>query len=288
VLREALAAAGHRILGAIRRTDAVTTPSRHLGLIPAAERHAQAAAAIDGMAALIAGSCDLDALLAVAAQAPPLAVPAWDPAQVLTATSDPARAATGGPGPRARPATAPARPVVAVAGGPAFTFGYTEQAELLSAAGAEVAVFDPLRDEHLPARTSGLIIGGGFPELHAPVAAECAGLLYLARALDGHPMCGVLGVDAAMTPRLTLGYRQARAMAGSPVARAGDQVRGHEFHRTAAPAGPCPAWRLDTGEVEGHVTGSVIASYLHTHWAGHPASAARFTAAAAAAAEVAR
>jgi cobyrinic acid a,c-diamide synthase len=49
---------------------------------------------------------------------------------------------------------------------------------------------------------------------------------------------------------------------------------------TGAPAtGAGPAWRLTSGALEGHVAGSVAASYLHTHWAGHPAAAARFTAA---------
>jgi cobyrinic acid a,c-diamide synthase len=84
-----------------------------------------------------------------------------------------------------------------------------------------------------------------------------------------------------MTPKLTLGYRRAVAAAGSVLAQAGDVVHGHEFHRTAADpaAGRQPAWRLATGTYEGHVNRNVIASYLHTHWAGHPAAAARFTAA---------
>jgi len=272
------------VYGAIRRTEGIITPSRHLGLIPAAERAAVAGQAIDRMGALIAGSCDLDALLALAGRAPALPGPSsWDPPQT--------------PPDSARPA-----PVVAVAGGAAFTFGYTEQAELLEAAGAQVAAFDPLRDEDLPAGTAGLILGGGFPEVHAaelsanerlrgrvaalagrgaPVAAECAGLLYLARTLDDRPMCGVLDVRAAMTPKLTLRYRHAVAVTDSVLARAGDVVRGHEFHRTAADpaAGAQPAWRFGPGTVEGHVAGSVVASYLHTHWAGHPAAAARFTAA---------
>jgi cobyrinic acid a,c-diamide synthase len=165
-----------------------------------------------------------------------------------------------------------------------------------------VALFDPLHDEDLPEGTGGLILGGGFPEVHAaelsanerlrsrvatlarsgaPVAAECAGLLYLARTLDGRPMCGVLDVQATMTAKLTLGYRNATAMTDSALARAGDWVRGHEFHRTAAlPAsGARPAWRFASGELEGHVAGSSVASYLHTHWAGYPAAAARFAAA---------
>ncbi len=289
LLREALASSGLPVYGAIRRTEEIVTPSRHLGLIPAAEREAVAGQAIDRMGALIAASCDLDALLVLAGRAPALKDLPWEP--------------LGGPD------SIRGAPVVAVAGGPAFTFGYTEQTELLEAAGSRVARFDPLRDEDLPAGTAGLILGGGFPEVHAaalsanerlrgrvaalarrgaPVAAECAGLLYLARTLDERPMCGILDVRATMTPKLTLGYRQAVAVTDSVLARAGDVVRGHEFHRTATvPAhGDRPAWRFGSGQLEGHVTGSGVASYLHTHWAGHPAAAARFTAACGIAAEV--
>ncbi len=287
LLREALTETGLPVYGTIRRTEPIATPSRHLGLIPAAEREVAAEAAIDRMGALIAASCDLDALLALARRAPAVTGRPWEP----PATPD---------------ATRPA-PVVAVAVGPAFTFGYTEQTELLEAAGSQVARFDPLRDEDLPAGTAGLILGGGFPEMHAaalsanerlrgrvaalasrgaPVAAECAGLLYLARTLDERPMCGVLDVRATMTPKLTLGYRHAVAVTDSVLARAGDVVRGHEFHRTVTvptqdARGDRPAWRFGSGELEGHVTGtgSGVASYLHTHWAGYPAAAARFTAA---------
>jgi cobyrinic acid a,c-diamide synthase len=102
----------------------------------------------------------------------------------------------------------------------------------------------------------------------APVAAECAGLLYLGRELDGLPMCGVLPLRARMTGRLTLGYRQADGL-GWPLA--GREVRGHEFHRTAVDpgAGPSPAYCLG-GRPEGFVAGRVHASYLHLHWAGVP------------------
>ncbi len=302
LLRDALAACGAAVYGSIRRTDGIATPSRHLGLIPAAERAAVADQAVTQMGDLIARSCDLDALLALAGSAPDLPGPRWDPAVTLTPFAPVQVPPSAGPAPGA-----PGAPVTAVAGGAAFTFGYTEQCELLEAAGSQVVSFDPLRDENLPEGTSGLILGGGFPEVHAaglsanerlrarvaglarrgaPIAAECAGLLYLARTLDGRPMCGVLDVEATMTPKLTLGYRDAVAMTDSVLARTGDRVRGHEFHRTATspPSGARPAWRFSSGELEGHVTGSGVASYLHTHWAGHPAAASRFAAACRAAA----
>ena len=292
LLRGGLAAAGIDVYGAIRRAAEIAAPSRHLGLVPAAERSAAAADAMARLAALIKESCDLPGLLALARAAPPLPGKAWDPAAALIQSA--ARA----------PRDPQARPVVAIAGGPAFTFSYTEHAELLTAAGLDVVPFDPLRDEHLPGGTAGVILGGGFPEMHAadlsaneplrqevaaaaargaPVAAECAGLLYLARSLDGQPMCGVLPIEAAMTGRLTLGYRQARAEADSVLAVAGDVVRAHEFHRTAASPdhGVPAAWQVPPGDRrEGHVTGTVHASYLHAHWAGYPQAAARFAAAA--------
>jgi cobyrinic acid a,c-diamide synthase len=113
------------------------------------------------------------------------------------------------------------------------------------------------------------------------VAAECAGLLYLARELDDLPMCGVLDATARMSERLTLGYREAVAVSDSALAVAGTRVRGHEFHRTVIEpgAGAAPAWGLTKPErrVEGFVkAGRVHASYLHVHWAAEPSLARRF------------
>ncbi|MEV4130354.1 cobyrinate a,c-diamide synthase [Nocardia sp. NPDC049707] len=197
-------------------------------------------------------------------------------------------------------------PVIAMAGGPAFTFGYAEHRELLAAAGARVVVFDPMRDE-LPTGTAGLVLPGGFPEEHAaalaandrllaqvaeqaraglPVHAECAGLLYLTRSLDGHPMAGVVDATAEFGPRLTLGYRDAVALADSVLWRAGERVRGHEFHRTrlvtTGTETPAWGWRLAGERIcEGALRHRVHASYLHTHPAGNPSATSRFVAAAA-------
>nr|WP_203602055.1 cobyrinate a,c-diamide synthase [Streptomyces sp. SID9727] len=288
LLREALEESGVPVLGVLRRVEGVAVPSRHLGLVPVAERGAEAVAAVAAMAGQVAAGCDLEGLLALARSAPALSGGEWS-------ADGAARGAAEGPG------GVEVKPLVAVAGGAAFTFSYAENTELLAAAGADVVTFDPLRHEALPPGTRGVVIGGGFPEVYAPelsanealrkavaelalsgapVAAECAGLLYLARSLDGLPMCGVLDADARMTKRLTLGYRDAVALTDNVLAPAGARMRGHEFHRTVIEpgAGDEPAWGMHRPErrVEGFVRGNVHASYLHTHWAASPGAATRF------------
>ncbi|NUP21101.1 MAG: cobyrinate a,c-diamide synthase [Streptomyces sp.] len=336
LLREALESAGVPVLGVLRRVAQVDTPSRHLGLVPVAERGAAAVEAVGAMAEQVRAGCDLEGLLALARGAGALSCAAWDAAEVLGSSPPPPlpvpNLGAAAPRPPLRPEgprpqtpdglkdtkqtpdglkdtahtpdglrDAYRRVRVAVAGGPAFTFSYAEHVELLTAAGAEVVTFDPLRDERLPDGADGLVIGGGFPEVYvselsaneplrkavaalvaagAPVAAECAGLLYLCRELDGLPMCGVLDATARMSERLTLGYRDAVAVSDSVLAVAGTRMRGHEFHRTVVEpgSGEAPAWgmRSPRRRVEGFVQQGVHASYLHTHWAAQPGVAHRF------------
>ena len=46
-----------------------------------------------------------------------------------------------------------------------------------------------------------------------------------------HPMVGLLGhVTSYAKRKMNLGYRQARLAADTPLGRAGQSVRGHEFH----------------------------------------------------------
>jgi cobyrinic acid a,c-diamide synthase len=273
MLREALAPLGIPVLGVLRRDEAVRTPDRHLGLVPAAERRKEARESIDALGTLVARSLDLDAVMRLASSAGSLSTQPWSP-----------EAPEEGRTPGVR---------VAVAAGPSFSFLYEENVELMKGAGAEVIPFDPTSDEDLPDGTEALYLGGGFPETYAdalsanepmkeriarfagedrPVIAECGGLLYLARELDGRPMCGVLDASARMTDRLTLGYREARATHDSPLTGENASVRGHEFHYSAVEpgVGEKPAWDLAGRGPEGFVSGGVHASYLHTHWAATP------------------
>src|ERR1022692_3747144 len=151
LLRDALAGIGMPVLGAIRRTDKVPTPSRPLGLVPAAERLASAERTVAQLGALISACCDLGALMSLATTAPPLTAPRWDPAVAIFHDPE-GSGALGDANPSGSWKDPP--PVIAVASGPAFTFGYAEQAELLTAAGARVAPFDPLTDEALPDGTA--------------------------------------------------------------------------------------------------------------------------------------
>ncbi|WP_238332601.1 cobyrinate a,c-diamide synthase [Kribbella jejuensis] len=281
-VRAGVAPTGVPVLGVLRRDPRLTVPSRHLGLVPANEQRTQAEDAVAAAAELVRQGVDLEAVAAAAKSASPAEATPWNAIAEITRQG-------------------PARPVVAVAGGPVFSFQYAETVELLAAAGAEVVPFDPLADK-LPAATAGLFLGGGFPELHAeglsanvvlreqvasavadgvPVVAECAGLLYLCRELDGHSMTGVIPATARMTSRLTLGYRTAVAATSSMFFDEGRRVRGHEFHRTAVEFDEDvqPAWHLPGG-VEGVVLPNVHASYLHLHWTSMPDVPARFVAAA--------
>jgi cobyrinic acid a,c-diamide synthase len=286
-VRRSLERTGLPVLGVLPRDERLATPSRHLGLVPAAERDGAVRMVAD-LGEQVARHLDLVAISELARSAPGLPGQPWQPTREVRA-----------------PASATPRPVIAVAGGRAFTFRYPETEELLWAAGCDVVRFDPLTDRTLPAGTRGVYLGGGFPEAYVgelaanrsllddlrtavaagiPTVAECAGLLYLARSLDGAPMAGVLPTTAAMSTRLTLRYPEATAVTDSLLTRAGETVTAHEFHRTvttpeAGPdevdAGLGAAWEVD-GSRTGYTTSSLHASYLHLHWAGHPQLAQRF------------
>ena len=277
-VRSAMDATGIEVLGVLPRDAGLAVPSRHLGLVPAAERD-DAEEALSRLSEQVAEHVDLSRVLAAAHAAPSLPGEPWRPEAEVRAGSD-------------------RRPVVAVAGGRAFTFRYAETEELLRAAGCEPVIFDPMHDERLPDGTAGIYLGGGFPEVHAvdlaanetlrsvvaaavragvPTVAECAGLLYLCRTVDGKPMVAALDATGAMTPQLVLGYRQAVADHDHLLGPAGTRVTGHEFHRTAVTFDGVeqPGWLID-GVSSGVGRPSLHASYLHTHWAGYPQLAQSF------------
>jgi cobyrinic acid a,c-diamide synthase len=289
------------VLGTIGRDPDLAVPSRHLGLVPAAERD-EARHALDALADRIAELVDLDAVLALARSAPALDAEPWEPGAALDA-SGVSRLVASAPrtstaGTSITGTTTTDAPGVAMAGGRAFTFRYAETEELLRAAGCAVVGFDPMVDQRLPDGTAGIYLGGGFPEVHAreltdnvvlrrelaaaladgvPTVAECAGLLYLCEALDSSPMVGAIAAEAAMTERLTLRYPTMTAATDNLLTRAGETVTAHEFHRTQVTPSTNgrAAWTV-AGHDVGFASDTLHASYLHTHWAGHPQLARRF------------
>lgn len=275
LLREALETTGIPVLGALPRDDALVWRDRHLGLVPVAEEPSAVARSLDRLAEVVARHVDLAAVAAVASsarrvQAGPVPLPA--------------------PGPPLR---------LAVATGRAFSFTYTDALEAFEAAGAEIVALDPLSDPEVPAGADGLLIGGGFPEVHAgalsanrpflddlrarvlgglPIWAECGGLLLLCERLDGVPLAGVVPAEARMTTGLTLGYRRATTAAPTPLGPPGTVLTGHEFHySTLEPPGEALRLSSRWGErLEGWATPTMLATYLHHHPGGDPSAVAAF------------
>ncbi|WP_102127209.1 cobyrinate a,c-diamide synthase [Deinococcus planocerae] len=272
----ALTQIGLPVLGFVARDEALHLPARHLGLLSAEQ-----ASWDEGDALRAAANLRVDALLE-AAQAPALPVP-----------------------PPPVPA-APRRAVIAYAHDEAFHFYYPDALDALREAGARLVPFSPLRDAGLPPGVGGVLLGGGYPEAHAaglaanvslraalrdfaaggrPVIGECGGLMYLAETLEDaggqvFEMCGVTPYRTRMAPRLTLGYRDATTLVPSPLAPAGQALRGHEFHHsvlTHPPTRPAYAWTDGAGQrvEEGYAHGNVLASYLHLHHGADEALARR-------------
>jgi cobyrinic acid a,c-diamide synthase len=275
LLREALLPLGVPVLGALHRDDSFTWRDRHLGLIPVIEASTETSRSIERLAGAIRVSLDLDAIVQVARSAP-----VWQ----VEAPSRPRRVGN-------------AR--VAIAAGRAFSFVYQDNLEALEAAGAELLPFDPRDDSSLPEGSTALYAGGGFPEVFVAglsdnrplqqdlrakaeqglvIWAECGGLLWLSRSLDGHPLTALIPADGTMTERLTLGYRTAELQVDSPLGATGDHLRGHEFHYSSlSPNGSALTLRSRVGESSaGFATPRLFASYLHLHLGNDPRRAERF------------
>ncbi|HMC41519.1 MAG TPA: cobyrinate a,c-diamide synthase [Acidimicrobiales bacterium] len=275
MLREALAPLDVPILGVLRRDDRLAWRDRHLGLVPVVEQEGVVRDSLERLASIVSGACDLDRVLALAGEARPRTVSPLPPAAHV------------------------ARVRVAVAQGPAFSFVYPDNGERLEEAGAELVPFDPLEDAALPPGVSALYAGGGFPEVYAEglsanrgllgdlrariagglaAWAECGGLLWLARSLDGRALAGVVDATATMTDRLTLGYRRARVLRQCPLGAPGTELRGHEFHySTVTPEGDALALESRFGRgTAGFAGPTLLASYLHLHLASRPDLAEAF------------
>lgn len=96
-------------------------------------------------------------------------------------------------------------------------------------------------------------------------------------------MVGIFPTTAVMGSRLTLGYRQLTALQDSSLFTAGDQIWGHEFHRSTLTDAPTePLYELQgyesklTFAPEGWQRYQVQAAYTHLHFGANPNLARRF------------
>lgn len=262
-------------VGFLPELPACTLESRHLGLVTAGEVEGLREK-LDILARQAEETVELDRLLELAASAPPVA---WEP--VVLPRLEPVR--------------------IAVARDRAFCFYYEDSLEALAEIGAELVPFSPLEDAALPAHVQGLYLGGGYPELYArqlsgnvsmrrsvraalegglPCIAECGGFMYLTEGIGEADMAGVLPGRCFDAGRLTrFGYVTLRAKKDSLLCRAGETIRGHEFHHWDA---RCPGGDFWAEKPSGRgwdcavATDRLYAGYPHFHFYANPAFAARF------------
>lgn len=138
----------------------------------------------------------------------------------------------------------------------AFCFYYRDSLDVLEAMGANLVKFSPLSDRKLPENISGLIFGGGYPELYMkelsqnksmmeeirkkveegmPVFAECGGYMYLLDSFkdekDEYNLVGSAKGQSFMTKKLhNFGYVTLTANKDNLMCRKGGTIRAHEFH----------------------------------------------------------
>lgn len=271
-------------LGFIPSSNAFVFESRRLGLIPPNEV-ADLSIRIENLAAALSKTVDIDAVLSLATEAPAL------------------------------PSAEPLRPIsnqkvkIAVARDEAFCFLYRENITCLEEHGAEIVYFSPLRDAALPPQAQGLLLPGGYPEIHArelsenkpmlgaiaaaiqngmPCLAEGSGFIYLHESYRDensveYPMCGVIPARAFRTERLTrFGYAELTALTSSAFLSAGEQIRAHEFHYSESdepgaafmavkPNGD-QSWRCY------HADGDLLAGFPYLAYASNPNLITRFLA----------
>ena len=273
-VKPSLEKAGVPLLGYFPRRPDLALPERHLGLIPTVEGKIPRDF-YSRLAEQVERTIDAEHILRLAA---PIDLSAADSPVLFPEAPEPVKVA------------------IAVAKDKAFNFYYPDSVDLLEAWGAEIVPFSLLEERELPSGIGGVYVGGGFPELYArelsennsmrhsfkqaaqrgmPIYAECGGLMYLGESIEdsegkSYPMAGVFPYGSSMKgSKLTLGYRNVRALDDNPLMGKGESVRGHEFHLSVLQGEP-RSWSaydvLDQpGRKEGFRVKNTLASYIHLH-----------------------
>ena len=208
---------------------------------------------------------------------------------------------------------------IGIAKDEAFHFYYQDNFDLLEEGGAELVFFSPLRDQQIPEVDGLYFGGGypevhaerlaenrpmleairKFADHDGPIYGECGGLMYLSKAIEtaegkSFPMVGLLPGQVKMGKKLkALGYRETVSMKDNLLFSAGEKARGHEYHYSewTSASSDCtekswqPSYQLfrggekETFREEGFSNGSVLASYVHLHFASNPPAVDRWVSA---------
>ena len=225
------------VIGYVPDEDIFHIESRHLGLV-LPEEIAELKKRLKQAGERAAETIDLDALLEIAQSAPELKQDKDEKRETPDQKTD-------------------QKVRIGVARDAAFCFYYEDNLRILRELGCDLVSFSPLYDQGLPEGVDGLLLGGGYPELYVkelsenirmkqeirqkietgcPCIAECGGFLYLQNTLEGtdgksYSMTGVLPGTGYRTERLgRFGYITLTAEAENPFLKAGESIRGHEFH----------------------------------------------------------
>ncbi len=306
---------GLRVLGFLPEMPELRLPSRHLGLVQP-EELTDVRQWAETAAQAVERYVELDALLELADEAcrrsdVPLGSRPENTAGCSCFSETPEKAGPAAASSEKTLSGAVRATVrIAVSEDEAFRFSYQENRTLLEELGAELVPFSPLRDAALPEDIGGLLLTGGYPELHTealyanasmrhavaeavrqglPTLAECGGYMYLLESIEGVPMCGVLPGNAVRMPRLVrFGYIEAVTQRDSVLGPAGTVLRGHEFHhydaafngadcRLMKPAAGIGGAAVETWSYEGiYLTDSLAAGFPHFYYRSYPEAAACF------------
>ncbi len=274
----ALEPTGIPVIGVLGRDDGITVPSRHLGLVPAEERD-EATAQVDRLARG-SPSASTSPRSSVSPRQHPTCRQRRGHRHIHRGrTGDRCRRRSCLHLPLHRDRGTPARtrmPTGVVRSSARRTVACRHRGDLSRRRVPRGARHRPRREPppaHAPARRD----RGGSSDRRRVRRSALSGAGGR-RARDGRRPRHLGTDDAAPDPRLPHRDRTA----GHPA-----RPRRHPRHRPRIPPPAItprssPAWLLD-GRPDGVATATVHASYLHTHWAGHPDLARRFTDAARAA-----
>ncbi len=270
---------GIACVGYLNKNSAISLKSRHLGLVPSSEVEALSEK-LDEVARMVTETVDLDKIIEIANGAQELPSEKINIVPVIKGVVQ-----------------------IAVAKDKAFNFYYQDSLDLLEELGAKLIYFSPIKDKNIPENVSGIIFGGGFPEVfgdalednsemrlnikkaiesNMPVYAECGGLMYLCKNikdLEGKTfeMCDVFPFESEMTKRLQrFGYVSVEVQAETPISQSEERFKAHEFHRSTVSDAGAESFKYNVTKGRpgynhvkwscGHKYKNCLAGYAHVHF----------------------